>query len=137
MRRGSKRLRSAIRNADRLLPGVPVEGDGADPRWQAIIAVGGFIECEPEPVWDFACRWGSHPQEDLRDAIACVLLEHLLQHHFATYFPRVEAFAQQDALFGDCFARCWALGQAEHGENRRRFDRLRGQLRNFSCTQPD
>jgi hypothetical protein len=130
MCRGSKRLSSAVRAAETLLPGIPVE-EGSDPRWQAIIAVGEFIECEPEPVWEFIGAWGNHPQKDLRNAIACVLLEHLLEHHFATYFPRVEALAKQDPLFGDCFARCWAFGQSEQGENRRQFDRLRARFRNY------
>jgi hypothetical protein len=71
----------AIRQAESLLPGEPVE-EGQDPRWQAIIAVGEHIESDPEVVWSFIRRWGSHRQEDLRDAVATCLLEHLLEHHF-------------------------------------------------------
>ncbi|HLJ97530.1 MAG TPA: hypothetical protein VKU02_30500 [Gemmataceae bacterium] len=82
----------AIREANTLLPGEPVEA-GSDPRWQAIIAVGEFIESEPEEVWQFIRRWGGHPQEDLRSAVATVLLEHLLEQHFAGYFSRVEQIA--------------------------------------------
>jgi hypothetical protein len=51
----------AIREADALLPGEPVD-EGQDPRWQAIITVGEHVESEPEAVWSFIRRWGGHPQ---------------------------------------------------------------------------
>ena len=54
---------TVIRNADALLPGVPT--DGQDQRWKAIIAVGEYIESEPEAVWQFICRWGSHLKKGL------------------------------------------------------------------------
>src|SRR5437763_13581729 len=101
-----RRVSKVILAAEALLPGEPVT-EGSDPRWQAIIAVGEYIESEPEAVWEFICRWGGHPQRDLRDAIATCLLEHLLEHHFATYFPRVEQMALADPLFGDTFLGCW------------------------------
>lgn len=69
----------AIRDAELVLPGEPV-AEGTDPRWQAIIAVGGFIDTAPEPVWSFIRRWGRSPDADLRDAVATCLLEHLLEH---------------------------------------------------------
>ena len=77
-------MHEAIRDADILLPGEPV-AEGQDSRWQAIITVGEYLETEPEPVWSFIRRWGCHPQEDLRTAIAVCLLEHLLEYHFAAY----------------------------------------------------
>jgi hypothetical protein len=110
----------AIREADALLPGIPVE-EGQDPRWQAVIRVSEFIESDPEAVWSFACRWGCHPQKDLRDAIATCLLEHLLEYHFAAFFPRVEQLALADPLFADTFRRCWQLGQALEPGNAERF----------------
>src|SRR3954451_1613593 len=102
----------AIHEADALLPGEPVAA-GIDPRWQAIIVVGEYIESDPEPVWQFVLRWGAHPQEDLRSAIATCLLEHLLEYHFVAYFPQVERGALEDPMFGDTFQRCWQFGQAE------------------------
>jgi len=114
----------AILTAERLLPGEAVP-EGTDPRWQAVITVGQFIEDEPEAVWSFIQRWGSHTDLDLRDAIATCLLEHLLEHHFEAYFPRVEIEAHSNPLFGDCFSRCWPLGQSNSPTNRPRFDRLK------------
>src|SRR5207248_3326080 len=62
--------------------------DGLDPRWQAVIKVGEFIETDPEQVWAFATKWGKHPSSDLRAAIATCLVEHLLELHFELVFPR-------------------------------------------------
>ena len=39
-------------------------------RWQAIIDVGEYIESGPELIWEFVAHWGTHPQDDLRMAIA-------------------------------------------------------------------
>lgn len=117
----------AIREADALLPGEPISG--TDPRWQAIIAVGEFIESSPEPVWDFVRRWGSDPQDDLRDAIATLLLEHLLEHHFEDIFPRVEQVTAKYPLFADMFLRCWKFGRSELPANAERFNDLQRRCR--------
>lgn len=115
-----------IRQAEALLPGVPVEK--GDPRWQAIIRVGEYIESDPEPIWEFIRCWGSHPQEDLRNAIATCLLEHLLEYHFDVYFPQVEIAAPADPLFGDTFQRCWLFGQSKEPGNEERFRALQARL---------
>lgn len=120
-------VHEAICHAEALLPGEPAES-GLDPRWQAIIAVGEFVESDPEPVWELIARWGSYPQDDLRDAIACCLLEHLLEHHFTDYFPRVEERAKTDPLFVGTFLRCWQFGQSEEPSNATRFNSLKAQL---------
>jgi hypothetical protein len=121
----------AIRVAEALLPGKPVD-EGPDPRWQAIIAVGEYQELEPEAVWSFIRRWGCHPQEDLRDAIATCLLEHLLESHFAQFFPLVENLARADQLFADTFQRCSGFGQAEEPGNNERFETLKVWIRRQS-----
>jgi hypothetical protein len=118
----------AICEANALLPGHPV-GQGQDPRWQAIIRVGEFIRAEPEAVWGFIRQWGIHPQEDLREAIATCLLEHLLEHHFAAYFPRVEELAVSEPVFGETFSRCWQFGQASEPAHSERFLALLSRLR--------
>ena len=119
-------VEQAVSAAEKTLPGRPRRK--LDPRWQAIIEVAEFIESDPEPIWQFVCRWGNHGQEDLRDAIACVLLEHLLEYHFDEIFPRVKKLAVEDPLFGDMFCRCWKFGQSETPDNSRRFDALRNRI---------
>ena len=119
----------AISDANRLLPGQPAADGASDPRWQAIIAVAEHIPTEPEGVWTFVRQWGSYPQDDLRDAIATCVLEHLLEHHFDTMFPRVEAWARSDPAFADTVSRCWAFGQGEVPVNAARFRALLAGLR--------
>src|SRR5687767_7228998 len=105
-------VRRAIARAESILPGKPAPEGKRDPRWQAIIRVGRFIESDPEPVWQFAHRWGKHAQADLRHAIATCLLEHLLEHHFELLFPRVRKAVLKSPRFADTFSSCWLFGQA-------------------------
>lgn len=114
-----------IRDAEAILPGTPAPDGDEDPRWQAIIAIGEHVESHPEEVWRFVARWGASTQADLRDAVATCLLEHLLEHHFESIFPRVQELAETDRMFADTFSRCWKFGQAELPENATRFDELR------------
>lgn len=114
----------AIRVAEDLLPGEAAPEGETDPRWQAIIRVGDFIESDPEAVWSFIERWGPNASIDLRTAIATCLLEHLLEQHFSAYFSRVEVAVRGNRLFADTFRRCWKLGQAEEPGNADRFDAL-------------
>ena len=60
----------AIAKAEAVLPGHAAPEGDIDPRWQAIIAVGEFIETEQDAVWSFILQWSGHPDEDLRTAIA-------------------------------------------------------------------
>jgi hypothetical protein len=115
---------NAIGRAESILPGVPAPEGAEDPRWQAIIDVGNYIESDPEPLWAFIARWGTHEDEDLRAAIATCLLEHLLDAHFDLIFPRLAALATSNALFADTFSRCWKCGEARRPENAARFDDL-------------
>lgn len=116
-------VHDTIRAAERVMPGTPGD-DGSEPWWKAIIAVGGFIESEPEAVWACIRGWGCHRHEDLRTCVAVVLLEHLLEHHFAAYFPRVEELALTDPLFADTFRRCGKFGQSLDPANETQFDVL-------------
>jgi hypothetical protein len=122
-------VQEAITTAERLLPGRAAPEGEEDARWQAIIVIGGFIEDEPEPIWPFVLRWGSHEDEDVRAAIATCLLEHLLEHHFDLIFPRVEAAARSNLWFGKTTAQCWKFGQAKDSERAGRFDRLCAEMR--------
>ena len=118
-------LESAIRDAEWRLPGEAAPEGENDPRWQAIIEVGEYVETDPEPVWGFVARWGRSHDADLRAAIATCLLEHLLEHHFELIFPRVEEAVIESREFADCFSRAWAMGQSELPTNRARFDALK------------
>jgi hypothetical protein len=122
-------ISDAIQSAEAILPGVPAGEGLEDPRWQAIIAVGDFIEDEPEAVWSFVERWGQHPEADLRSAIATCLLEHLLEHHFDLVLPRIERLAQSNPWFAQTVGMCSLFGEAERSENAR-MHKLARELQN-------
>jgi hypothetical protein len=84
-------VHQAIRAAEQQLPGLAAKEGENDPRWQAMIQIGDFIESEPEAVWQFVERWRVDADADVRSAVATCLLEHLLETNFAAFFPRVEA----------------------------------------------
>src|SRR3954451_5372607 len=122
-------VQRAIARAEHILPGTPAPEGKRDPRWQAIIRVGEFVETQPEAVWEFARRWGTHEQADLRMAVATCLLEHLLEHHFELLFPRVRRAAMESPRFADTLNSCWPFGQAEVPENARRVKQLQCRMR--------
>ena len=94
---------------------------GASRAGRFLNAVGEFVESDPGDVWDFISRWGRHPQQDLRLAVATCLLEHLLEFHFGAYFHQVEQLALSDPLFGDTVRQCWQFGQTLEPGNAERF----------------
>jgi hypothetical protein len=125
-------IEETIAAAERVLPGSAGPESGPwpeDGRWDVILAVGDFIETHPDAVWAFVQRWGVSPDDDLRSAVAVLLLEHLLQYHFDTMINAVEELAFADALFADTVLRCWKLGQAEEPSRAARFDALIAAIR--------
>jgi hypothetical protein len=121
-------VQDVIERANAILPGRPAPDGQRDWRWQCIIDLGEYVQSNPEEVWAFVARWGAHRDEDLRAAIATCLLEHLLEHHFDSIFPRVEARARNDKLFASMFGVCARFGQAELPANARRFDALQASI---------
>jgi hypothetical protein len=113
-----------------VLPGEQAPDGEKDPRWQAIIAVSEFVETAPEALWAFTLRWGSHPDDDLRTAIATCLLEHLLEYHFDSLIARVETAAMTSPEFAQTVLGCWKFGQAETTDRAARLDRLLAKLGN-------
>jgi len=126
-------VHDAISRAEAMLPGVPAPEGETDLRWQAIIEVGEYIQTDPEPIWPFVARWGSSDEEDVRLAIATCLLEHLLEYHFRTVFPRVRALAESDPRFADTLRSCAKFGETTDPENAARFDALVENLRGWSA----
>jgi hypothetical protein len=107
---------------DRARPMIADEDN--DCRWQALIVVGEFIGDRPEQVWEVIQQHGVSDDEDMRDGVACVLLEHLVEHSFERFFPRVERLALANESFADTCLRCWKFGQCKAPANARRFDAL-------------
>src|SRR5688500_1993059 len=76
-------------------------------RWQAAIALGEFAESNPEFIWPLVVKHGSRRHADVRMAIATCVLEHILEHHFNRFFPRVQMLARLNRWFYDTFQSCW------------------------------
>lgn len=95
-----------------------------DVRWQALIAVGEWIETDPDVVWEVVVEHGQSEDEDMRAGVATVLLEHLLEDHFDAYFPRVRRRIEGRAhRLADTLSRCSAFGEAKA-----RWDEVRALL---------
>jgi len=101
------------------------KGEPDDAIWQAAIALSERIPDDYALVLRQtleATRAASH--EDTFAAIACCLLEHLLEHDFSA-FDRVEADVRAGdtkLLYAlDC---CWKRGCSKQPENASRWDRL-------------
>jgi hypothetical protein len=125
-------LKRAIARAEAILPGREGRAGKRDPRWQAIIRVGAFIESHPQEVCDFAMRWARRRGRDLQSAIHCCLIEHLLEHHFDVVLPRMRQAAMENARVAEHFIeyRPWfKFGQAELPKNAARLKRLASELR--------
>ncbi len=76
-------------------------------RWQALIVVGEFIETHPDDVWPLVEHYGQFGDEDMKAGVACVLLEHLLEHHRRRFRPRAERLASKSPKFKRVLDMCW------------------------------
>ena len=98
-------MHTAIRNAKKSLLTKPV-GQGLDPRWQALTALGDFIKTDPDAVWTFIVESSAHDDEDPHAALATCLLEHLLEHH-PKYRRLAQGIARDNNNMSTLLAMCW------------------------------
>jgi hypothetical protein len=94
-------------------------------RWGGFQLLSALVEFSPEEIWPLTVSWGSVKNRSIRAGIACFVLEHLLEHHFSTFFPRVSDLIEDgNAEFAYTLACCLRLGQAERPDNAKAFDHL-------------
>jgi hypothetical protein len=80
-------------------------------RWQATIVVGESIKIDPDAVWQVVLEHGDSEDDDLRRAIACVLLEHLFESDFERYFSLLrDEVSRGRRRFLDTLENCWLFG---------------------------
>jgi hypothetical protein len=111
---------AAIAQAEALI----ASGDEAK-LWEGAALLGEFASAEPEAIWPIVLRFASSDDAEIRMAIACCVLEHILEHHFEPYFAESQRLiAAGNPQFAATFSSCWDFGQTEQPENKRRFNEL-------------
>src|SRR5262245_26384413 len=104
--------------------------DTEQEKWSAASDLGEFVFDHPQQVWPLVVRFGSSEIEDTRQAIATCVLEHLLEHHFDTFFPLLESeITKGNKNFADTFRLCWKLGQSLDTERLQRWEFLLSRVR--------
>lgn len=77
-------------------------------RWQSLIVVSESIETKPDLIWEVISEFGDSEDDDMRTAIATILLEHLLDYDFDKYFPKIrEEILKARYRFIDTLDMCW------------------------------
>ncbi len=102
---GSRKLSSYLT----IGRGMIDDGDN-DCRWQALILLGEDIRNSPEQIWDIVKNYGTSKDADMRAGVACVLREHLIEHH-PTYRQLSKRIAGKSKLFADTLATCWDFNE--------------------------
>ena len=77
-------------------------------RWAAAAELGEFVYSEPDLLWPIVLKHGSSPDEDLRAAVATCLLEHILEHHFDAFFPKLKIeILKENSNLRNTLELCW------------------------------
>jgi hypothetical protein len=102
-----------IKGYFRLAEGLVLDRDN-NCRWQALIVIGEFLKQDPALVWPVIRIHAVSKDDDMRTAVATVLLEHLLEYHLSRYWHRVRRAALTESpLFADTLSRCAHFGLAQ------------------------
>jgi len=114
--RGNRRF--ILKMCDRMIP-----DRSTYIRWQALLMFGQHAERHPDEIWPSVLKWGTVQNRDIRQGVACCILEHVLEHHFDPYFDRaLSHIACGHRRFAYTLAYCWRFGQAGSPLNAQRFD---------------
>lgn len=96
-----------------------------DVQSKAAYDLGKLCEHHSDLLWLVAVKWGSHEDPDIRGLISACILEHILEYHFDTYFPKCADLIRAGNInFGDTFSKCYTFGQAERPASAREFEAL-------------
>lgn len=84
-------------------------------RWQAIIVIGEYIPVgiRNEEIWNLVIQY-SGVDDDMQQALATVLLEHLLEYDYDCTIKRIATAASDwNTTLRDVLERCWRFGQSD------------------------
>ena len=88
-----------------------IDDENNECRWLAWELVRVATRNNPDRAWELVQRYSTHEDRDMRMAVACVVLEHLIDEHADVILPRVGA-RLSDPLFLDTALNCWVHGEA-------------------------
>jgi hypothetical protein len=128
--RTSERLLALLLMREQLVEGQPrdylamARRAVADPdntcRWQALIVIGEFIPYNADVVWRVVAQYAESRSDDMRMAVTVLLLEHLLEHDFETFFKRVVKRIEAGSRYmRSLLSGCWGLTKAQEARVRR------------------
>jgi hypothetical protein len=100
-----------------------LESGDVSKAWAAAAELGEYaLDC-PEKVWPLVIQFGSSSEEEMRQAIATCVLEHVLEYHFDEYFPLIEAEGSKGNLdFVDTLRLCWKFGKSLEPSRAKRWE---------------
>src|SRR6185369_15327244 len=100
--------------------------DSENDRWAGAADLGEYAFARPEQAWPLVVEFGSSSVEDTRAAIATCVLEHILEHHFDTYFPLLVSEIEQrnNHSLADTLSFCSKFGQAREFSRATLWDSL-------------
>ena len=85
----------------------------------------------PEKAWRIIARYGISENEEVRGVIATCALEHLLEHHFESYFNQVEAIViSGNPRFADTLMSCSRFENKMLPDQIKRWDSLLDGIKN-------
>jgi len=104
-------------------------------RWQSLIVIAELIESEPDLAWDIVSKFGDSYDDDMRMAMAKILLEHLLDRDFDRYFSKTKEEIQNKRYrFIDTLESC-SFGGREGTNYKKAHNFLKNAKRGLSESQ--
>lgn len=77
-------------------------------RWKILTLLGNYSEQYPNILWPIIIKWGQSNISDIRNGIACCVLEHVLQYHKSKYIKRINKIVIEGSWYmKDTLDRCW------------------------------
>ena len=79
-------------------------------RWGALSLLGWYAKTHPQQLWPLVAKWGSVRSCDIRSGVACCILEHIFEYHFAEFWPKAVERASHEPRFARVIATCHKFG---------------------------
>ncbi|MBI1225424.1 MAG: hypothetical protein GC192_09330 [Bacteroidetes bacterium] len=94
-----------------------IEDKNNDCRWQALIVCSEFMERFSDEVWDIILNYGNSEDDDMRSAIATVLLEHYFENNLELKLHKLEDLERkvtydEYANLKKTLSMCWSTALA-------------------------